>query len=58
MLELIIIVFYLLGMVVVGVVSRRKARDADDFFVAGPFKGDRVRDIAAPAPAAMLRQLR
>ena len=30
-----IIVAYLLGMIAVGVVSRRKAREADDFFVAG-----------------------
>ena len=35
MLELIIIAVYLSGMIVVGVVSRGKARGADDFFVAG-----------------------
>ena len=35
MLELTIIAAYFLGMIVVGVVSRRRARQADDFFVAG-----------------------
>ncbi len=35
MLELIIIGVYFLGMITVGVVSRRKARGADNFFVAG-----------------------
>jgi SSS family solute:Na+ symporter len=35
MLELTIIAIYFLGMVVIGVVSWRKARGADDFFVAG-----------------------
>jgi SSS family solute:Na+ symporter len=35
MLELIIIAAYFLGMITVGVVSRRRAREADDFFVAG-----------------------
>jgi len=35
MLELIIIAVYFAGMIAVGVVSRRKARGADDFFVAG-----------------------
>ncbi len=35
MLELIIIAAYLGGMIAVGVVSRRRAREADDFFVAG-----------------------
>ncbi len=35
MLELIIIAIYFLGMVAVGVLSWRKARGADDFFVAG-----------------------
>ena len=35
MLELIIIAVYFLTMIAVGVVSRRRARDADDFFVAG-----------------------
>ncbi|MFH1482566.1 MAG: sodium:solute symporter family protein [Patescibacteria group bacterium] len=35
MLELIIIAVYFLGMIAVGVVSRKKAREADDFFVAG-----------------------
>ncbi|MCK5577057.1 MAG: sodium:solute symporter family protein [Dehalococcoidales bacterium] len=33
--ELIIIVAYFLGMIVIGVVSRKRARGADDFFVAG-----------------------
>jgi SSS family solute:Na+ symporter len=32
---LIIIVLYFLGMLAIGIVSRRKARGADDFFVAG-----------------------
>jgi len=35
LLELIIIAVYFLGVVVVGLVSRRKARGIDDFFVAG-----------------------
>ena len=35
MLELIIIAAYFLGMIAVGVASRRRAREADDFFVAG-----------------------
>ena len=35
MLELMIIAAYFLGMLIVGVVSRRRAREADDFFVAG-----------------------
>ncbi|MFC1861165.1 sodium:solute symporter [Chloroflexota bacterium] len=35
MTELIIIISYLLVMILVGVWSRRKAREADDFFVAG-----------------------
>ena len=35
MLELIIIVVYFIGMISVGIYSRRKARQADDFFVAG-----------------------
>ncbi|MFC1934637.1 sodium:solute symporter, partial [Chloroflexota bacterium] len=35
MLELIIITVYFLGMIAVGIVSRRKAKGADDFFVAG-----------------------
>jgi len=35
MLELIIIAVYFLGMIAVGVMSRRKARGTDDFFVAG-----------------------
>jgi len=35
MLELIIIAAYFVGMIVVGVASRRRAREADDFFVAG-----------------------
>ena len=35
MLELIIIVIYFLGMITVGIASRRRARGADDFFVAG-----------------------
>jgi len=35
MLELIIIAVYFLGMIAIGLVSRRKARGADDFFVAG-----------------------
>jgi len=34
-LELIIITVYFLGMITVGVMSRRKARGTDDFFVAG-----------------------
>ncbi len=35
MLELIIIAVYFAGMIAIGLVSRRKARGADDFFVAG-----------------------
>ena len=35
MLELIIIAVYFLSTVAIGVVSRRKARGVDDFFVAG-----------------------
>ncbi len=35
MLELIVIAVYFLGMIAIGVASRRKARQADDFFVAG-----------------------
>jgi len=35
MLELLIIAVYFLGMITVGIVSRRKARGVDDFFVAG-----------------------
>ena len=35
MLGLIIIAVYFLGMIAIGVVSRRKARGVDDFFVAG-----------------------
>ncbi len=35
MLELIIIAVYFVGMISVGIYSRRKARRADDFFVAG-----------------------
>ncbi len=35
MLVLIIIAAYFLGMIAVGVASRRRAREADDFFVAG-----------------------
>ncbi|MEE8619084.1 MAG: sodium:solute symporter family protein [Dehalococcoidales bacterium] len=35
MTELIIIILYFLGMLAIGVVSRRKSREADDFFVAG-----------------------
>ena len=35
MLELIIIAVYFLGMITVGLVSRRRARGGDDFFVAG-----------------------
>ncbi|MBA7473358.1 Sodium/glucose cotransporter [subsurface metagenome] len=33
--ELIIVAAYFLGMIAIGVVSRRRARGADDFFVAG-----------------------
>ncbi|MFC1990533.1 sodium:solute symporter [Chloroflexota bacterium] len=33
--ELVIIALYLIGMLAIGVVSRKKAREADDFFVAG-----------------------
>ena len=35
MLELIIIAAYFLGVIIIGVVSRKKARGVDDFFVAG-----------------------
>ena len=35
MLELIVIAVYFLGMIAIGLVSRRKARGVDDFFVAG-----------------------
>ena len=35
MLELIIIIIYFLGMLAIGVVSKAKTREADDFFVAG-----------------------
>ena len=35
MLELIVIAVYFLGMIAIGVASRGKAREADDFFVAG-----------------------
>ncbi|MFC1943138.1 sodium:solute symporter family protein, partial [Chloroflexota bacterium] len=35
MLELIIIAVYFAGMIAIGLASRRKARGADDFFVAG-----------------------
>ena len=35
MTELIIIILYFAGMLAIGVVSRRKTREADDFFVAG-----------------------
>ncbi|MFC2041544.1 sodium:solute symporter [Chloroflexota bacterium] len=35
MLELIIIAVYFLGVIAVGIVSRKKAKEADDFFVAG-----------------------
>lgn len=35
MTELIIISLYFLGMLAIGVVSKRKSREADDFFVAG-----------------------
>ncbi|MFC2006352.1 sodium:solute symporter [Chloroflexota bacterium] len=35
MLELIIIAVYFIGMIAIGIASRRKARKADDFFVAG-----------------------
>ncbi|MFC1860229.1 sodium:solute symporter [Chloroflexota bacterium] len=35
MLELVIIAVYLLGVIAVGVISRRKARGINDFFVAG-----------------------
>jgi len=35
MTELIIIIIYLLGMVTIGLVSKKKARGVDDFFVAG-----------------------
>jgi len=35
MLELLIIAVYFLGMISIGVVSRRRARGADEFFVAG-----------------------
>jgi SSS family solute:Na+ symporter len=35
MIELIIVIAYLLGMIAIGVYSTRKAKKADDFFVAG-----------------------
>jgi SSS family solute:Na+ symporter len=35
MLELVIIIVYFLVMIAVGIMSRRKAKEADDFFVAG-----------------------
>jgi solute:Na+ symporter, SSS family len=35
MIELIIVIVYLLGMIAIGLWSRRKAKRADDFFVAG-----------------------
>jgi SSS family solute:Na+ symporter len=35
MIELVVIVIYFLGMISVGLVSRRRAKKADDFFVAG-----------------------
>ena len=35
MLEVIVIAVYFLGMIAIGLASRRKARGADDFFVAG-----------------------
>ena len=35
MLELTIIILYMLGMIVIGIASRKKTREADDFFVAG-----------------------
>ncbi|MFC2060062.1 sodium:solute symporter [Chloroflexota bacterium] len=35
MLELLVIVFYFLGMLAIGIFSRRKTKEADDFFVAG-----------------------
>ena len=35
MLELTIIALYFLGMIAVGMISRRKARGVDEFFVAG-----------------------
>lgn len=35
MTELIIIILYFLGMLAIGVVSKRKSKEADDFFVAG-----------------------
>jgi SSS family solute:Na+ symporter len=35
MIELVVIVAYFLGMITVGLVSRRQAKKADDFFVAG-----------------------
>jgi len=35
MTELIIIILYFLGMLAIGVISKRKTREADDFFVAG-----------------------
>ncbi len=34
MLELVIIILYLAGMIAIGVINRKKARDADGFFVA------------------------
>ena len=35
MVELVIIVIYLLGVTIVGIISQRQAKNADDFFVAG-----------------------
>ena len=35
MLQLVIIAVYFLGMITIGLISRRKAKGADDFFVAG-----------------------
>ena len=35
MLELTILIIYFLGMITLGLLSRRKSREADDFFVAG-----------------------
>ena len=35
MTELVIIILYLLGMLAIGAASKKKAREADDFFVAG-----------------------
>ena len=35
MTELVIIIIYFLGMLTIGIVSRKKTREVDDFFVAG-----------------------